>query len=96
MRFLSIRVDAEGSREVGYRRAQRRLLAVPLALLPLGLGFLAILVNPQRRGWHDRIAGTTVVYDTVHSTAPWASLDESPHRARAAEDSAASTSSNRS
>jgi uncharacterized RDD family membrane protein YckC len=71
MRLLSIRLDVDGSREVGLRRAIRRLLAIPLALLPLGLGFFAIVLSPQRRGWHDRIAGTSVVYDERDLTAPW-------------------------
>jgi uncharacterized RDD family membrane protein YckC len=75
MRFLSINLDAHGSREIGYRRAQRRLLAIPLALLPLGLGFLAILRSPTRQGWHDRIAGTTVVYDKRDLTAPWSTIE---------------------
>jgi uncharacterized RDD family membrane protein YckC len=74
MRLLSIRLDVNGSREVGSRRALERLLAIPLALLPLGLGFLAILVSPTRRGWHDRIAGTAVVYDELDLTAPWSEL----------------------
>ena len=71
MRLLSIRLDVDGSREVGLRRATKRLLAMPLALLPLGLGFFAILLSPTRRGWHDRIAGTTVVYDEPDLAAPW-------------------------
>jgi uncharacterized RDD family membrane protein YckC len=74
MRLLSIHLEAGGSREIGLRRSIRRLLAVPLALLPLGLGFLAILLSPQRRGWHDRIAGTTVVYDEEASLAPWSTV----------------------
>jgi uncharacterized RDD family membrane protein YckC len=74
MRLLSIHLDAEGTREIGLRRAVRRLFAIPLALLPAGLGFLAILMHPQRRGWHDRIAGTTVVYDEEAKVAPWSSL----------------------
>ena len=74
MRLLSIRLDVAGSREVGFRRALKRLLAVPLALLPAALGFLAILVSPERRGWHDKIAGTMVVYDEQDLTAPWSDL----------------------
>jgi uncharacterized RDD family membrane protein YckC len=74
MRLLSIHLEAGGSREIGLRRSIRRLLAVPLALLPLGLGFLAILLSAERRGWHDRIAGTTVVYDEEVSLAPWSTL----------------------
>jgi uncharacterized RDD family membrane protein YckC len=86
MRLLSIRLDVAGSREVGFGRAFRRLLSVPFALLPAGLGFLAILLSPERRGWHDRIAGTMVVYDEEDLTAPWsrASPARRAGRARAA------------
>ncbi|MGH2844919.1 MAG: RDD family protein, partial [Thermoleophilaceae bacterium] len=78
MRLLSIHLEASGSREIGLRRALRRLLAVPLALLPAGLGFFAILLSPERRGWHDRIAGTTVVYDEQAARAPWSQLEREP------------------
>lgn len=69
MRFLSIRLEP---REPGLRRAIRRLLALPVAILPFGLGFLAILRDPRRRGWHDRIAGTQVVYVAHRYAAPHA------------------------
>lgn len=75
MRLLSIHLDANGSREIGLRRALRRLLAIPLALLPAGLGFLAILLSPTRRGWHDRLAGTTVVYDEGAKASPFSTPD---------------------
>lgn len=78
MRLLSIHLDVNGSREIGLRRAIKRLFAVPLALLPAGLGFFAILLSPQRRGWHDRIAGTTVVYDERATLAPWSAIDRPP------------------
>jgi uncharacterized RDD family membrane protein YckC len=80
MRLLSIHLEASGSREIGLRRAVRRLLAVPLALVPAGLGFLAILLSPERRGWHDRIAGTTVVYDEEATLAPWSRIERSGSR----------------
>ena len=70
MRFLSIRLDVDGSREVSFGRAVRRLLGVAVAVLPAGLGFLAILVSRKRCGWHDRIAGTKVVYDRDRHAAP--------------------------
>lgn len=71
MRFLSIRIeDYDGSRRLGLRRARRRLVAGVLALIPFGLGFLGVLTRDDRRGWHDRRAGTDVV--AVHSEqAPW-------------------------
>ena len=74
MRLLSIHLEAGGTRALGLRRAVKRLLALPLAVLPAGLGVLAILVSPTRQGWHDRIAGTKVVYDTRKQEAPWATL----------------------
>jgi uncharacterized RDD family membrane protein YckC len=76
MRFLSIHHDAGGSQEIGLRRALKRLVAVPLSLLPMGLGFFAILLSPERRGWHDRIAGTTVLYDEEAKLAPWSQLKQ--------------------
>ena len=69
MRFLGIRLRRGGSNEIPFRYALRRALAIPLSLLPLGLGFLAILVSPRRRAWHDLIAGTEVIYD--EASAPW-------------------------
>ncbi|HEX5980224.1 MAG TPA: RDD family protein, partial [Thermoleophilaceae bacterium] len=79
MRFLSIHLDAGGSQEIGLRRALKRLFAVPLSLIPMGLGFFAILLSPERRGWHDRIAGTTVLYDEEVKLAPWSQLRQEPH-----------------
>lgn len=74
MRLLSIHLEVDGQREIGLRRAIKRLLAIPLCILPAGLGFFAILLSPERRGWHDRIAGTTVVYDEEPAAAPWSGL----------------------
>jgi uncharacterized RDD family membrane protein YckC len=78
MRFLSIHLDAGGFQEIGLKRALKRLLAIPLSLVPLGLGFFAILLHPQRRGWHDRIAGTMVLYDEEAKLAPWSQLERRP------------------
>jgi len=81
MRFLSIHLDADGSQEIGLRRALKRIFAVPLSLIPLGMGFFAILLSPERRGWHDRIAGTTVLYDEQAKLAPWSQLKQKPQAA---------------
>lgn len=74
MSFLHIHLDAGGKRRIGGRRALKRLLALPVALLPFGLGFFAILVSDRRRGWQDAIADTDVLYDP-DERAPWADLD---------------------
>jgi hypothetical protein len=39
------------------------VFAVILSLIPFGLGYLAILRDPRRRAWSDRMTGTEVVYD---------------------------------
>ena len=69
MRFLSIRLEYHGSREIPFRTASRRLFGVIVSLLTLGLGFLAILRDPSRRAWHDRWTGTEVVYDVAARSA---------------------------
>jgi uncharacterized RDD family membrane protein YckC len=53
-------VDRRGG-ALGFGRAALRLAATLLAILPLGAGFVGLLTDPERRGWHDRIAGTKVV-----------------------------------
>jgi uncharacterized RDD family membrane protein YckC len=35
-----------------------------LCFISLGLGFLWILFDRQRRGWHDKLSGTLVVYSS--------------------------------
>jgi uncharacterized RDD family membrane protein YckC len=74
MRFLSIRLTHHGSHDITLGLATRRFLAVILSVIPLGLGFFAILRDPSRRAWHDRLTGTEVVYDAVQRSAPFSGL----------------------
>ncbi len=60
-RSLSIRIEAGGERSASAARRARRLVGTVLAALPLGLGFLGIVTRDDRRGFHDRRAGTDVV-----------------------------------
>ncbi len=39
-----------------------RYFAYVLSTLPLGLGFLWIAFDPKKQGWHDKLAGTAVIY----------------------------------
>jgi uncharacterized RDD family membrane protein YckC len=87
MRFLAIRLTYHGSRRITFGCAIRRVFAVILSLLPLGLGYLAILRDPRRRAWADRMTGTEVIYDDVLRSAPHAGSKSTPaaavrHRAR--------------
>jgi uncharacterized RDD family membrane protein YckC len=62
MRLLGIRlIDFEGEPRLEPRVAVRRLFGIVIAAIPLGLGFLAVLVSDRRRGWHDRMANTEVI-----------------------------------
>ena len=83
MHFLAIRLTrADGSREITFGRGLRRVLAVIISLLPLGLGYLAILRDPRRHAWADRWTGTEVIYDPVARAAPHSGV--SPASAAAA------------
>lgn len=61
-------VNADGS-PLAPRRALLRTLLLPAVGLPLGLGFLPIILQRQHRGIHDLLAGTAVVYDWGERTA---------------------------
>jgi uncharacterized RDD family membrane protein YckC len=39
-----------------------RVLALPLAAIPLCAGFLMILIEPRRRALQDVLVGTVVIY----------------------------------
>lgn len=38
-----------------------RYFAYYVSLLPLGLGFLWIIWDPRKQGWHDKLASTLVI-----------------------------------
>lgn len=53
-------VTDSGETPIGYGRALLRLVGYAASAFLLGLGFLLIALSPDRRGLHDRIAGTRV------------------------------------
>ncbi len=62
-RLMGIRVYATTSDRIHIRQAFVRYWAMLLAFVPLGAGFVPVLYDEQRRGWHDRIAKTVVRWD---------------------------------
>ena len=62
MAVLGIRVVSADGAAATVRQAVIRTLAFPLSFLLLGLGFLGIVLQRDRRALHDLIAGTAVVY----------------------------------
>jgi uncharacterized RDD family membrane protein YckC len=79
-RLLGIRVvTADGSR-FKVRRAVRRFFGMIISAIPLGAGFLPVLVDDRRRGLHDRIGGTVVMWhegkpDVVEPIVPQAYVE---------------------
>ena len=71
MRFLSIRLDVNGAKRIGARRAFRRLIGTVLSVLTLGIGFLLTVFDPRRRSLADRMAGTEVIEADRDSPAPF-------------------------
>jgi uncharacterized RDD family membrane protein YckC len=62
MAILGIRVVKTDGTPIGLRQAVVRTVTLPLSIIVFGLGFLGILTNRDRHAWHDRLAGTSVVY----------------------------------
>ena len=56
-----LRVEREDGALLTWGDAVRRLAWALVSLLPLGLGYAWILIDPQRRAWHDRLSGTRIV-----------------------------------
>jgi uncharacterized RDD family membrane protein YckC len=56
-------VDIRTGGPIGLRQALLRYLGYAVSALPLGLGFLWILWDRRRQGFHDKIAGTAVVIE---------------------------------
>ena len=63
MRLMGLRVTTSDGTHPGVSRSVVRLLGLGLAIVPLFAGFLPVLVDLRRRGLHDFLAGTVVLYD---------------------------------
>ena len=62
MRALGIKVLATTGARIRPRRGLLRVAGMALAAIPFFAGYLLILVNDRRRGLHDLIARTVVIY----------------------------------
>jgi uncharacterized RDD family membrane protein YckC len=60
--FWGLKVaDSEGA-PVGFVRALfRNLFAISISAIPLYLGFLWVIWDPQKQAWHDKVFRTFVV-----------------------------------
>lgn len=60
---MGIRIVGLDGRPLPVARSLIRTFAYVVSLLPLFAGFLWVLVDRDRRGWHDHIARSRVVYE---------------------------------
>ncbi|OQW93149.1 MAG: hypothetical protein BWK79_12675 [Beggiatoa sp. IS2] len=54
-------VDARTGQRIRFWQGVVRSLGYVISSLPLGLGFLWILWDRRKQGWHDKMAGTVVI-----------------------------------
>jgi len=59
--IFGLKVVRLDGRPVDWPTAIVRALACFISLIALGLGFIWIAFDPEKQGWHDKIAGTVVV-----------------------------------
>jgi uncharacterized RDD family membrane protein YckC len=90
MRLMRMRVLDEHGAPPGVGRSLLRIVGAVLAAIPLFAGYLLVLVDDRRRGLHDMIARTVVVYATVEPATAEEAAKSSP-----AEEAAQSSRSSR-
>lgn len=61
--LMGLRVVARDGTALSAVRSAVRVLAVPVSASLVGLGYLPIVIDRERRALHDLLAGSTVVYD---------------------------------
>ena len=62
MGLLGLRVVRCDRRRLGLGRAIMRYIGYWVSFVFLGLGFIWVLFDRRRQGWHDKLAGTCVIY----------------------------------
>jgi uncharacterized RDD family membrane protein YckC len=60
--FMGLRVVRQNNLQLTFGKALLRFAGYWISALPLFLGFLWVLVDGRRQGWHDKLAGTQVIY----------------------------------
>jgi uncharacterized RDD family membrane protein YckC len=61
-RVMGVSVVKMDGRRPGLISSLGRWIGYQLCMLTLGIGFLWVLVDDRRMGWHDKIARTYVIY----------------------------------
>lgn len=60
-KIMRIKIVTKDGAPLTFRRSVGRYFARILSALPAGLGLLWVIWDSEKRGWHDRMAGTKVI-----------------------------------
>lgn len=61
--LMGLRVVRTDGHPITFSPALKRFLGYYVSFFALGIGFLWVLIDDRRQGWHDKMADTVVVYD---------------------------------
>ena len=75
--IIGLRVVRKDGSRIKMRNAIFRLLGYWVSALFFSLGYVWVLIDPRRQAWHDKIAGTIVVYSET-----WEEKAEQENRIR--------------
>jgi uncharacterized RDD family membrane protein YckC len=64
MRAWRLKLVARDGKPADWRKSLLRFGGAVLSAAALGLGYLWILLDPERLAWHDRLSGTRLVMPT--------------------------------
>jgi len=60
--LLGVRVVNREGQEITFWQAVRRYIGYYISAFALYIGFIWVLFDNQRQAWHDKLAGTYVIY----------------------------------
>jgi uncharacterized RDD family membrane protein YckC len=60
--LIGLKVVRADGKKLSFGRSLLRFFSYWISAIPLFLGFFWVLWDSKRQGWHDKIAGTQVVY----------------------------------
>jgi uncharacterized RDD family membrane protein YckC len=60
--FLGLKIVRRNGAKLSFGRSILRFFSYWISAIPLFLGFFWVIWDPNRQSWHDKIAGTQVMY----------------------------------
>ena len=60
--LLGLKVVRKNGEKISFGRSLIRFFSYWISIIPFGLGFFWVLWDSKRQAWHDKIAGTQVMY----------------------------------